>query len=151
MKKSLIAFADSRLVFVGLLLSAGLLAFSLYSANAASAPPPIPGYNWVQHSDALLIAVPPDDCGCGQSLGEWISNGTSRRLDVLIVSAKPNPDLDTLKKAGFPSGRVAIHTNITPSLIQKLSPNGQTTVLRIQNGRIQRRFAGGVPPKSFWN
>ncbi len=118
--------AGSRGLLIFLLLVSSALAVGSYHAATANLPPQIAGYNWSRYPNTLLLSVPADDCGCGLLVAEWISMGATHGLQVLVVSAQPNPQLSTLKKA-LPSSRCTFLFNVKKEVVQSLSPKDQVT------------------------
>lgn len=140
----------SPVTLVCLLLATSAFTFGWLRANAAGRPPAVPNFSWNEHPNALLVAFPTNDCGCGLSPVEWVSTGISHHLHVLLVASQPLPAFATLKSAGFPARDVSIVTNADPDLVRRFSSGDKAGAARIRDGRMVFQVQGGVPPESFF-
>ena len=138
------SIVTSCLIFVAITL--GIL---WYQAKTFFVPPNLTNYDWEQHPNTLLISIPQDDCHCGLSISEWINEGLSHRLDVLVLYGKHKPELDKIQGT-YPQHRVTVLANVDQNIIKKFSPQQELTAVRVQHGRITHRFEGGLPSSAFW-
>ena len=141
---------DSPVLLACFLLLGAALVTASYRTATASLPPPIAGFDWAQRPDTLLLSVPPNDCGCGLSLSQWISAASARGLHVLIAASASDDNLRDLKKAGFPARRVSILTDVDAGTMRRLSPRDQTTATLVRHGRVVSKLESGMPPPSFF-
>lgn len=149
-KPKLVRLADSPVLLACLLLLAAVLAAASYRKASASTPPPVSGFNWAQHPDTLLLAVPPGDCGCGLSLSEWVRMGVGQRLHVLIVASQANDSLKALEQAKLPVRSVSILSGVDARTIKQLAPKDQVTATLVRGGHVTSRLEGGIPPANFF-
>lgn len=145
---------ESPLLLVFLLLTAGGLAVAYRNVDAESAAPAIPGYDWSQHANVLLLTEPSDACNsCGLSLSDWALAGIAHKLDVVVVTQRPvaeSRELLLLKKQLSPS-RFFTATTSSPQIFERFSPHDKTGAALIRNGRIVHQAEGAMPDESFWN
>ena len=139
----------SPLLLMLLLLATPVVAALWYRADAAQRAPLIGDYDWSKHPNALLIAYPPDDCGCGASTSELVTAGLKHDLDVLVIAVKPSRELNELKRS-FPSRRVVINAKTPELIVRRFSPRDKVTTVLIQNGRTVRKVEGGYLDASFF-
>lgn len=137
-------------LLVCLMLMAGGLCANWYRVNSALMPPSLPRYDWNQHQQALLIAVPSDDCNCGASPSKWVRAGLDNGLDVVVATSESSPELNALQNSHLPLDRLTIITQVSPAIVQQLSPHQVTSGLRVHHGRIIGIAEGNLPPDDFW-
>lgn len=101
----LLRLSNSPLLLVLLLGATGTVAASWYRTDAAQRAPTVAGYDWSQHSNALLIVLPLKDCGCGASPVEQVREGLEKGLDVVVVANASSPNIKALRNAKFPEPR----------------------------------------------
>lgn len=136
--RTLVRLAESRTICVALFGAIAALAIAWYRVEASLRAPEIPGYRWTAHPNVLLICDRPD-CGCTLTAAEWAAKGLQRNMDVLVVTRRPVPDIEPLRK-GRPGQRVSVYITRDTSLIDRLTPSGRTTAAVVKSGRFVRSF-----------
>lgn len=139
---------DSRWISICLLLALFIVGTAFYKVSLALTPPTIINYDWTKHPNVLLISYPPEDCGCGFTVSDWVSLGKLHKLDVLVIASRSNSTLNSLKNESQKGVEVA--TNVEQSVIKKLSPNGRITAVRIRNAHILRQTQSSAPQDVFF-
>lgn len=148
MKKVLNRFLGSPLSLILLVAAALSLTAAWRKSEAALEAPQIGAYDWVLHPNTLLVVYPADDCGCGLTSTDWVTQGVEHQLDVLIASEAKQPEWDLLQKR-FPQ-RVSIATGVSKNIIQRFSPRKRVGAAWIKNGRIVHQI-DGVPTSNFFS
>ncbi len=142
---------SSPYLLVLLLLTASALATVATRRWTAGRAPSIPGFNWSQHPNSLLLATPlADACStCNLSLAGWATLGFQSGFDVVVVAARPTIELKALRKQ-FPQARLSIVTDVAEATIKRFSQGDKIGGVLIRQGRILRQQRGGTPPASFF-
>ena len=143
-------FVESPFLFIclaGATLALGVKLALLYAALSA---PAIPGWNWSEHPNTLLIAYRASTCGCGAHLSGAISQAANHHAEVLVVaSASDKADAGLAGITADP--RTRLITGVGEKDLRRLSPLGRTAILSIQHGRISHQITGSVLPDDFFN
>ena len=126
------------------------LALLYTTLHAALAAPAIPGWNWENHPNTLLIAYKATTCGCGAHLTDVISQGVQHHADVVVVASAADARDASLAPVRA-DRRVQILSGISPQTLSRLLPKGGTAILNVQHGRITRRITGSVVPDDFFH
>lgn len=105
--------------------------------------PVLRGYNWGAHSKAVLIVVPPGECGCGASPSDLAREALAQNLDVVVVFSSTNPAIELMKRGKWPRERVFI-ASVEPTLVNQFAPGKTLTLTQVVNGRVVLQTQGPV-------
>lgn len=114
----------------------GISAVWYRSENTAKLPPHVVGFDWSQHPDALLISYPPEECGCGPSASERVSEALQQGRDVLVIASELSPELKALRTKPFPSSRFLLVSNVSEGVIRRFSPSNEAVEIQVRKGQI---------------
>lgn len=136
---------DSPLFLFPLVFAVTAVGVAWRGTRDAASPPDLPSYDWGKHPNALLIAVPSDDCGCGMKPVQVAKTALDNGLDVVIVTAKPGKEIARVQQAKLPPERTALFTSVRPSIVERFSADRSSGVALIRDGRITHQIKGNLP------
>ena len=142
--------AASPITFLCLTGATVALGVKLALLYAALSAPLIPGWNWGDHPNTLLIAYKASTCGCGAHFTDAVSQGEQHHADVLVVASAADAN-----SAGFAQvrtdRRIHLISSVSSRTLLRLLPNGGTAILNVQHRRITRRITGSILPDDFFH
>jgi hypothetical protein len=141
--------AGSPITFLCLAAATLALAVKFALLYTALSAPAIPGWNWGDHPNTVLIAYRAASCGCGAHLTDAVSQGEQHHADVLVVASAADANSAGLAPVRA-DRRVRLISGIPSRTLLRLLPTGGTAVLNVQHGRIMHHITGSVLPDDFF-
>ncbi len=136
---------DSPLFLLPLVFAVTAVGVAWQETRDAALPPNLPSYDWGKHPNALLIAIPTNDCGCGMKPVQVAKAALEHGLDVVIVATKPGKEIARVQQAKLPPGRVALFTDVRASVVGRFIADRSSGVALIRDGRITHQIKGNLP------
>ena len=149
MRKYLVRIVDSPFVLVLLMIATLVCGIAWRRVYAAATPPAIVGYDWGKHPNALMVVVPPDECGCGMKPSKVAQQAVAQNVDVVVLASRSSDSTKEVEDLGLPHQKLALFLDAPENTVRRFSHKQGFSVVRVIDGRITQEFEGNLPEDFF--